>query len=224
MSEEALNDQSLMQSLIDGDHRALERIIERWERPLFSFAHRYTQNEFTTREIVQETFVRVFTKREKYDARYPLSSWIFTIAANLCKNKARWYKRHPEVSIDGPMSPGAEDGTGRMIDILPSDSPEPAQMMEEDEELAALKQVVMGLPHDLRTVVLLHHYENVSYKEISEIVGCSVRGVETRLYRARKLLRVRMTQSVERDAFSEKKKRAERLSSDDGEVIRGVAS
>lgn len=207
MPEDEIDDRDLMEALIDGDHRALEAIIVKWERPLYSFTYRYTQNENASRDIVQETFVRVFTKRDRYDARYPLSSWIFTIAANLCKNKARWRKRHPEVSLETPMGAGRDGGERcAMIDVLAADAPEPCSVIAEGEELDLLKEAVMSLPHDLRTAVLLHHYENLPYKEIADIVGCSVRGIETRLYRARKVLRVRMTQMVEREEPVRKKK------------------
>lgn len=196
-----------MEALIGGDHRALESIIGKWERPLYSFTYRYTQDETASRDIVQETFVRVFTKRERYDPKYPLSSWVFTIAANLCKNKARWRKRHPEVSLETQVGTRlGEKGERRMIDLLPSDSRQPNAALAEDEELEVLKKAVLSLPHDLRTAVLLHHYENIPYKDIAEIVGCSARGVETRLYRARKLLRARMAHLLERDDSLEKKK------------------
>ncbi|EDY83420.1 RNA polymerase sigma factor, sigma-70 family [Verrucomicrobiia bacterium DG1235] len=199
------NDHELMRGLIREDPGSLESIIEKWERPLYSFAYRYTQNEFATREIVQETFVRVFTKRERYNFDYPLSSWIFTIAANLCKNKARWHKRHPEVSLEASLGNGGEEGERSMMDVISSEGELPAESIEKLEELDMLKQAVMGLPHDLRTAVLLHHYEDLSYKEIAEVVGCSVRGVETRLYRARKLLRVRISQIAEREEEAQKK-------------------
>lgn len=206
MPEDSRDDIQLMKSLVSGDQRALETIIERWEKPLYSFVYRYLQNETSTREIVQETFVRIFTKRERFNPDYPLSSWIFTIAANLCKNKARWHKRHPEVSMETALGEDGVDGKSKTLeDVLPSDAPEPGSVLEGDEELGALKAAVMSLPHDLRTAVLLHHYENLPYKEISRIVGCSVRGVETRLYRARKLLRNRMTQALEREDLSKKK-------------------
>ncbi|MDQ8204541.1 sigma-70 family RNA polymerase sigma factor [Pelagicoccus sp. SDUM812003] len=205
MSERDVTDRDLMQALVAGNQRALDRIIERWERPLYSFAFRYLQNEALTRDIVQETFVRVYTKRERYNPDFPLSSWIFTIAANLCKNRARWRMRHPEVSLETPI--GGEDGKDalRMEDVVATEQPQPGERLQADEELRALKRVVASLPHDLRTAVLLHHYENVSYKEIADIVGCSVRGVETRLYRARKLLRVRMKQVLGSEDAAEKK-------------------
>lgn len=206
MLEDSRDDIQLMKALVLGDQRALETIIERWERPLYSFVYRYLQNETNTREIVQETFVRIFTKREKFNPDYPLSSWIFTIAANLCKNKARWHKRHPELSIETALGDDSGEGKSKTLeDVLSSDAPEPSSVIEENEALGALKKAVMSLPHDLRAAVLLHHYENLPYKEIATIVGCSVRGVETRLYRARKLLRGRVSQALERDDRSEKK-------------------
>ena len=62
--------------------------------------------------------------------------------------------------------------------------------MAQDESLAAVRAAIAQLPHDLRATVLLHHYEHLSYREIAAITGCSERGVETRLYRARQQLRV----------------------------------
>lgn len=194
MHSERAYDHELMRALIRGVPGALEGIIDKWERPLYSFIYRYTQNEFAARDILQETFVRIYTKQDKYNFDYPLSSWVFTIAANLCKNKARWHKRHPEISIEASPSQNREGASRSMLDVLPSGEKLPVESMERDEDLDALKEAVQGLPHDLRTAVLLHHYQDLSYKEISDIVGCSIRGVETRLYRARKLLRNRMGQ------------------------------
>ncbi|MBK1876391.1 RNA polymerase sigma factor [Pelagicoccus mobilis] len=206
MRKNAAEDHELMRALIREDSGALERIIEKWERPLFSFAFRYTQNEFVTRDIVQETFVRIFTKRDSYDFSYPLASWIFTIAANLCKNRARWQKRHPEVSLDTGLSSGDGGEEASLLEVVPAEASLPAEDIEKEEDLDLLKRAVMSLPHDLRTAVLLHHYQDLSYKEIAEVVGCSARGVETRLYRARKILRQRVQASVERDESSQKKK------------------
>lgn len=205
MPSKTEEDHELMRALIREDHGALERIIEKWERPLFSFAFRYTQNEFAARDVVQETFVRVFTKRDSYDFAYPLASWIFTIAANLCKNRARWQKRHPEVSMDTGLGPKGGEAPAGFLEVLPAEEALPSESMERDEEMERLKRTVMSLPHDLRTAVLLHHYENLSYKEIAEVVGCSARGVETRLYRARKILRQRMVARSESGGSAQKK-------------------
>jgi RNA polymerase sigma-70 factor (ECF subfamily) len=65
--------------------------------------------------------------------------------------------------------------------------------LEQSEALAAMATAIDRLPHDLKTTLLLHHYEHLGYREISQIAGCSERGVETRLYRARQYLRAELT-------------------------------
>jgi RNA polymerase sigma-70 factor (ECF subfamily) len=82
---------------------------------------------------------------------------------------------------DGPVSSPA--------DALASDLPIPSHSVAHDELLDAVRTAVGELPHDLKVTMLLHHYENLSYREIADITHCSERGVETRLYRARQRLR-----------------------------------
>lgn len=198
-------DRLLMIEVARGSVSALEMLMQKWERPLFSFVYRYTQNEHATRDVVQETFVRLYTKREKYDAKYPLASWLFTIAANLCKNQARWRRRHPETSLELPSSEARGEGRS-LLDTYVADDSAPSGALESLEDLAALREAVMTLPHDLRTTVLLHHYEGMPYKDIAEVVGCSARGVETRLYRARKILRKRLEAALRGDGAAQKKR------------------
>lgn len=204
MPESERNDTELMLDLVAGDHGALRELMVRWERPLYSFIYRYTQNEDASRDIVQETFARAYLKRLSYDPQYPVSSWIFTIAANLCKNKARWRRRHPEVSFEA-MAGGDGPADPSRLPALASEAPSPVSRLEGAEDLTALRAAVLELPHDLKAAILLHHYENLSYKEIADVVGCSIRGVETRLYRARKLLRRRIEPLMERGDREEKK-------------------
>jgi RNA polymerase sigma-70 factor (ECF subfamily) len=69
------------------------------------------------------------------------------------------------------------------------DAPTPCDALVNKEAVAALERALASLPHDLKTVLILHHYEHLSYREIGAVTGCRERGVETRLYRARQLLR-----------------------------------
>ena len=76
-----------------------------------------------------------------------------------------------------------------MHEAVPSDGPVPDTALEHDEACEAVREAIDRLPHDLKITILLHHYERLSYREIGAITGCSERGVETRLYRARQRLR-----------------------------------
>lgn len=189
MPADSAQDLVLMADLVAGRDSALDDIMERWEGPLRSFAHRYLLNGTDTDEVVEETFVRVYHKRADFVPGSNFSAWIFTIAANLCRHRLRWRRRHPSESIDIPD----EDGAPGLGSTLPARGADPAVAAEGNERVAALRAAVDTLPHDQRTVFLLHSYEGLSYREIATAVGCSERGVETRLYRARQTLREKLT-------------------------------
>jgi RNA polymerase sigma-70 factor (ECF subfamily) len=182
-------DRASLTALQQGDTTALNRLIARWQRPLISYAYRYVQNSADAHDLVAGVFVRLYQQRHRLRADTNVSAWMFTTLTNLCHNHHRWKRRHPTVPID-PVS-AADDGlrTSAPLGNLASEAPGPAAALAHDELLAAVRSAVGELPHDLKVAMLLHHYENLSYREIAEITHCSERGVETRLYRARQLLR-----------------------------------
>jgi RNA polymerase sigma-70 factor (ECF subfamily) len=165
-----------------GDDAAFDELVARHQRALFAFAWRYLHNSADAEDLVIEAFVRLHQARGRLRPDTNLSAWLFTALANLCHNRHRWRTRHPEVSLDAPLPPGESQ--------MPPAGPE--HPIERDEAQAALKAAIDRLPHDHRTVVLLHHYEQLSYREIAAIVNCSERGVETRLYRARQQLKAEL--------------------------------
>lgn len=159
------------------------------ERPLLAFAWRYVQNTADARDLVAEAFVRLYHHRQRLAADTRLSAWLFTTLTNLCHNHDRWRRRHPTVSLEAAANPGEPADGGKIFEQLSADGPAPDRMFEHKEMLAALTAAIDLLPHELKTTLLLHHYDRLSYREIGEVTGCSERGVETRLYRARQRLR-----------------------------------
>jgi RNA polymerase sigma-70 factor (ECF subfamily) len=177
-------DHLCMVRLIEGDDAALNELMERWQKPLHSFISRYVGNYADSVELAEETFVRVYHHRSRFNFKSKFSTWLFTIATNLCRHHARWRTRHPTSSLDdtASMEEISEDNLSISAEETPS-------RLAERSELAKLVQAeIEKLPHDLKTVVLLFEYENLSYDEIGGILGCTAKAVETRLYRARKLL------------------------------------
>jgi RNA polymerase sigma-70 factor, ECF subfamily len=170
-------DHASLLALQQGEAVALNRLIVRWSRPLHSFAYRYTQNSADASDLVAETFVRLYQQRLRLRPDTRLSAWLFTTLTNLCHNHHRWQRRHPTVALEEPDHEPA------------SEQPAPDTVLDHDETLAAVRAAIDRLPHDLKVTLLLHHYDRLSYREIGVITGCSERGVETRLYRARQQLR-----------------------------------
>jgi RNA polymerase sigma-70 factor (ECF subfamily) len=187
---DSATDQASLLALQQGDAAALNRLIARWQRPLHGFAYRYCQNQTDAEDLVAQTFVRLYQQRLRFKADTKLSAWLFTTLTNLCHNHHRWKKRHPTINLEtSSSSSDTSANQGLAQDSLASEQMAPDRALEHDEVLASVRAAIARLPHDLKIALLLHHYDHLSYREISEITGCSERGVETRLYRARLQLR-----------------------------------
>lgn len=186
MKSDPASDLASLQALQAGKDAALDQLIARWQGPLFAFAWRYVQNHADAHDLVAETFVRLHQQRRRLRPDTRLSAWLFTTLTNLCHNHHRWRIRHPTVSLDAPATEGP---SGCGPPILTASGLLPDTALEHDETRAAVRAAIDRLPHELKITVLLHHYEHLSYREIGTITRCSERGVETRLYRAKKRLR-----------------------------------
>lgn len=167
-----------------GDDLALNELMSRWQQPLAAFLLRYTANEFDVLDLSQETFVRVYESRRRYQPTAKFSTWLFTIAANLSRNLARWRERHPTVSLYAP----GDGSTLSLEQSLPAPGESPVDSAEREDLAGAVREHIQRLPHDLKTAVLLSEYHDLSHAEIAGVLGCSAKAVETRLYRARRAL------------------------------------
>ena len=186
------NDNADLQALQHGDDTALNRLMARWQKPLFAFAWRYLHNNTDAQDLVAEVFVRLYQQNHRLAPDTRLSAWLFTILSNLCHNHHRWRRRHPSVSLDASEHQDSPQASS-MANNVPHDSLTPDRTLEHAEALAAMASAIDRLPHDLKTSLLLHHYEHLGYRENWQITGCSERGVETRLYRARQYLRTELS-------------------------------
>jgi RNA polymerase sigma-70 factor (ECF subfamily) len=164
--------------------------MERWQKPLLSFILRYVGNEIDSVELAQEAFVRAYHNRHRFNFKSKFSTWLFTIGVNLCRNHARWRDRHPTI----PLESVQQTDKHSQQDFAVSREETPSHLIERSELARQVREAIEELPHELKTVVLLHEYENLSYDEIGKVLGCTQKAVETRLYRARKLLRKKLAE------------------------------
>lgn len=178
-------DVSDMKRLAAGHDSALNDLISRHSEKLFGYLNRLLQNEEDAADLAQESFVRVYQNRARFDPKQRFSTWLYAIASNLVKDRFRWRSRHPQVSIDVET----EEGKSSIRDNLPSREASPTESAEEQERIDTIKIAVNGLPEELRLPLILSEYEEKSQAEIAGILNCSVKAVETRIYRARLRLR-----------------------------------
>jgi RNA polymerase sigma-70 factor (ECF subfamily) len=177
-----------MEKLQSGNDAALNDLMERHATPVFHFLCRLTGHEDDANDLAQETFVRVFKSRGSYRSGEKFSTWLFTIAANLARNHFRWRTRHPNVSMDAE-SPETGQTVGS---TLPGGSPLPNEAALAEERAAAVRQAVQTLPEEMREAIVLCEWQEHSVAEAAAILETTPKAVESRLYRARQILRQRL--------------------------------
>jgi RNA polymerase sigma factor (sigma-70 family) len=179
----AESDEALMARLKAGQDSVLDALMDRWEVPLRRFLFRYLQNDADSVDLAQEVFVRIYQNRDRFSVQMRFSAWMFTIAANLARNHARCRRRHPAEPLDAPgFAELAQEEAMR-------DALTPADDLDTAERAEAVRRAIADLPADLKTAVLLFEYEHLPQAEIGRVLACSPKAVETRLYRARGLLK-----------------------------------
>lgn len=179
MSEDA----ELMARVQRGDEVALGALMERWELPVKSVIGRLVLNAREAEDLAQETFVRVWQQREKFRAGAEFRPWVFSIAVNLARNRLRWWRRRPSVSLQ-EWNETPEAGNGR--------AETGTTALETAERAAAVRDAIAVLPAELREAIVLFAYERMPQAEIAQAVGATTKAVETRIARAREKLRARL--------------------------------
>ena len=177
------SDEELMRRLQGGEAAALAPLMQRWEGPVKRFVFRLVGSTTEAEDLAQEVFVRVFTKRATYRPGAKFSTWCFAIAANQAKNRLRWWRRRPVLSLNAWIEAGGETA---------DESPAGAQASDEAgrrEQIAAVQAAVAALPLELRTALVLFEYEDQPVAEIAVTLNCTAKAVENRLYRARQRLK-----------------------------------
>jgi RNA polymerase sigma-70 factor (ECF subfamily) len=180
-------DREDMGRLTAGHDAALNNLMERHGPAVFHYLIRVLHNEEDAADLAQETFVRVYQHRDKFDPKQKFSTWLYTIATNLARDRQRWRMRHPTV----PLEPANEE-EGSVGATLAASEPDALANLEQAERAAMVREAIAGLPEELRVPLVLAEYEDLSQAEIAATLRCTVKAVESKLYRARNQLRGRM--------------------------------
>lgn len=168
------SDNEIMLDVKNGDVDRLGILFDRYHKHLFNYFLSGTQRRDASDDLVQEVFLRMLKYRGSFKDDGVFKVWMFSIAANARKD---YYRKHS-------VRHEAIENAGDIVDLGPS--PEDNVMLDDDIE--SLKKALKLLPHDMREVIVLSRYQNMRYKEIGEVVGCSEGAVKVRVHRAMKEL------------------------------------
>ena len=182
-----------MARLAWGHEPALNELMERHAGKLFNYLIRCLQNEEDAADAAQETFVRIYKNRAKFDPSQRFSTWLYAMATNLVKDRYRYRTRHPQVSLDAENEATGAD----FRENLPDQRASPDETLQAEERGQIVRRAVAALPVELRVPLLLSEYQGLAHAEIGVVLKCSAKAVETRLYRARQQLRVSLGKLLE---------------------------
>mgnify|MGYP001800157386 CR=1 FL=1 len=168
-------DSELMSRVCDGDHKAFAELFDRYQQKLLNYFHKLLWNDQQMAEdFTQELFTKIIKKPELFNQQLNFSTWVFTVASNMCKNAYR--KKAYEKAY---------------LDQLPLDRTEEKYIearIDADSRMAELHRVLNKLDEEKRQIFLMRYQQELSIKEIAAIVDCSEGTVKSRLFYIRKYI------------------------------------
>jgi len=189
MSAQADPDALLMLRVKRGDRAAFAALVEKYKQPLFNFVFRTLRDETETEDVAQNTFLQVWKSRARYERTAKFSTWLFTIARNLCLNEIRRRSRHPAESLE-ETHPEHDDQPSRQYEdkkiFLPTETALHGELAQKIEEALA------ELPENQRTAILLCRQDELSYEEIAEVLDCSLSATKSLIHRGREFLKEKL--------------------------------
>jgi RNA polymerase sigma-70 factor (ECF subfamily) len=192
---DAISENALVDRLRGGDTVALEALMERHASRVFRVARDITRTDADAEEVVQDVFLTISRKIDRFEGRAALSTWIYRVTTNAALIKRRGKRAQLEVSLEEHLPTFKEDGhrDGERSYLLADWSQNPEAELLDGEARAVLSRAIEGLPETYRAVLVLRDVEELSNEETAEILGESVASIKSRAHRARMALRAQLT-------------------------------
>jgi len=170
----------------DGDVRAFEVLVTRHRKPIYNFILRFVRDAAQAEDVMQETFLRVIKGAEAYERQAKFTTWLYTIARNLCVDASRRGKHRKAASLDAPV--GDDDGAA-LIDLIAGGDAGADKQAISRELGVRLKKAIESLPDEQREIFRLREVSDLQFNEIAQIVGCPENTVKSRMRYALEKLR-----------------------------------
>ena len=181
-----LSDEELMLRVQEGNNKAYDFLVGRYKNKLYSYLLRLLGNDSEAEEFAQEAFVRAYINAEKYRTVARFSTWLYTIATNLVRNRIRNVSRRPKMISLWSRDLNAEDG--KWVDIR-DDSQRPDEDMEQRNLQELIQLAILRIPVKYRPSFVLREINGLSYEEIAATTGLKLGTVRSRINRGRKYFR-----------------------------------
>ena len=172
---------SLLRASLSGETDAWGEIIGRYKDAVFGLCLGFLRNRADAEDLTHDAFIRAYVNLRRYDIEKRFSTWLFTIAANLCRNRLRYRRNHPVAELPFQIRGGAD----------------PATIVADGDRHGRVREALTRLPFGYRAPLVLRFYNDLSYREIATILAIPEGTVKTRIHRGKAMLKQRMEE--ERD-------------------------
>lgn len=164
---------SLLRASLEGETAAWGEIVMRYKDAVFGLCLGFLRNRADAEDITHDAFIRAYLNLRRYNLEKKFSTWVFTIAANLCRNRLRYRRNHPVMEVEYEF-----EGTA-----------DPARTVAQEERQVRVREALAQLPYAYRTPLVLRFYNDLSYKEIGDILAIPEGTVKTRIHRGKAMLK-----------------------------------
>lgn len=202
MSAEQDPDAALMLRVKQGDTAAFEQLVEKYKQPVMNVVYRMLRDATEAEDVAQNVFVQVYKSASRYEVASKFSTWLFTIARNLCLNELRRRSRHPAESMDA-AHPEQEDQPWQQFEDKKTFSP-PDKLLQGELE-KKIDEALAELPENQRTAILLCRQDELSYEDIAKVLQCSLSATKSLIHRGRETLKQKLKPYLKTGVWREPK-------------------
>jgi RNA polymerase sigma-70 factor (ECF subfamily) len=203
--EDETEEAQFVARLVARDESAFNELVIAYERRVFALVFRMIGRREEAEDLAQEVFVQVFKAIDQFRGESKLSTWIFRIAVNLCKNRAKYLSRRKSNEQDDvhEMAERMAGEAGKGVTVAGVERPD--EMLEGVQLERIVKRAIEGVDPDFRHVLVLRDVEDMSYDEIAKITGLPEGTVKSRIFRARAQLKALVEKALGDKVRSDKR-------------------
>jgi RNA polymerase sigma-70 factor (ECF subfamily) len=186
--DEQISSEELMARIAKGDEDAFEILVNRHQTSVSNLIYHFIGDKTQAKDLAQEVFLRVWQGAKTYKPKAKFTTWLYRIGANLCLNELKSARRRKWFSFNR----SDEDSEHTFGETLADSAPSAEDLLLSKERTRQISDALQGLPENQRMALILKRYDDLSYQEIAQIIGCSVSAVESLLVRAKRSLQEKL--------------------------------
>lgn len=193
-------DAALMLRVKQGDFAAFEVLVNKYKQPVMNLVYRTLPDATEAEDLAQHVFLQVFKSAHRYEVSAKFTTWLFTIARNLCLNEIRRRSRHPADSLDETYADNDEQPIRQVEDARIFSPPETLLQGELEEKI---EEALLELPEKQRTAILMCRGDELSYEDMAKVLECSVSATKSLIHRGRETLKQKLKPYLKTGAWKE---------------------